>query len=540
MMGNVELPDLFLLTGDANFADLFGGRKLCDGILVPRGMSGPDCNVPCTFGASVVITGPPGSGKTLLACQLSLKTVRHNDEVRAKTSEMTDSFWPKNSLVLYYTSDQTADEISSLSKSFGWVKGNQIAIQHSLDSVVRSIEASEPREETKFIITEMPHQTSVDELWKHLQMNVGPKMKGRPAIVVIDSINNVMKEKDGYYINFRELVKLTKSSGLPHVNLLLVLEEDEKTRFSEEYVPQCVIRLGRGKGLAAGRTIEISKARQQAPLIGEHEFSVYPLLGMKVYPSVSSRASQWRNHPTEKGTKIQRQPIDFGNSQIDKKLQERPSARLHSGSTTLIWGPPGTRKTDLCVEFASGGLGVDDTSSILLLTTKIDPDVFEKSLDLECSKRRIETNNRQYLTVVDARDPYRTPASILAEVVDDVDEADSIGNPVKRAVVFGLSLLEDTPSTRDEQWRFISVLVGFFESQNIATVLVDWPIEGVAGSDKANSRPRASKLCGTEIKMELRNKDKAEKGFPRINLLRANYTAIGAEIDYRSSEDPSD
>jgi KaiC/GvpD/RAD55 family RecA-like ATPase len=450
---------------------------------------------------------------------------------------MPDPFWPSNSLVLYYTSDQTAEEISSLAKSFGWVTGKQIAIQHSLDSAVRSIEAGEPRKETKFIVTEMPHQTSVDELWKHLQMNVGPKMKGRPAIVVIDSINNVMKEKDGYYLNFRELVKLTKSSGLPHVNLLLVLEEDEKTRFSEEYVPQCVIRLGRGKGLASGRTIEVCKARQQAPLIGEHEFSVYPSMGMKIYPSVSSRASQWRSHPTKENTKIERLPIDFGNRNIDGKLQERPSARLHSGSTTLIWGPPGTRKTDLCVEFASGGLEVDATSSILLLTTKIDPEVFGKSLDTECRKRGIDMDDRRHFTVVDARDPYRTPASILAEVVDDIDAATSIGNPVKRAVVFGLSLLEDTPSTRDEQWRFISVLVGFFESQNIATVLVDWPIEGVAGSDKANSRPRASKLCGTEIKMELRNKDKAEKGFPRINLLRANYTAIGAEIDYRSSDD---
>ena len=536
-MGNVELPDLFLSTGDANFADLFGGRKVCDGILIPRGMSGLDVNEPCTYGASVVITGPPGSGKTLLACQLSLNTVRRNDEVKVGISEMPDPFWPSNSLVLYYTSDQTAEEISSLAKSFGWVTGKQIAIQHSLDSAVRSIEAGEPRKETKFIVTEMPHQTSVDELWKHLQMNVGPKMKGRPAIVVIDSINNVMKEKDGYYLNFRELVKLTKSSGLPHVNLLLVLEEDEKTRFSEEYVPQCVIRLGRGKGLASGRTIEVCKARQQAPLIGEHEFSVYPSMGMKIYPSVSSRASQWRSHPTKENTKIERLPIDFGNRNIDGKLQERPSARLHSGSTTLIWGPPGTRKTDLCVEFASGGLEVDATSSILLLTTKIDPEVFGKSLDTECRKRGIDIDGRRHFTVVDARDPYRTPASILAEVVDDIDAAASIGNPVKRAVVFGLSLLEDTPSTRDEQWRFISVLVGFFESQNIATVLVDWPIEGVAGSDKANSRPRASKLCGTEIKMELRNKDKAEKGFPRINLLRANYTAIGAEIDYRSSDD---
>jgi KaiC/GvpD/RAD55 family RecA-like ATPase len=531
-------PPLYLSTGDPNFADLFGGRDRCQGIYIPRGKTGQNATEDCTTGASVVITGPPGSGKTLLACQISATSIQLNDKIRSDLPGMPASYWPPHSLIVYYTSDQTANEIEFLCKSFAWGDYLKFDKTNRWDLAVPVGSLKKVPDHVNMVIIEMPYETTLDKIPKHIEVLASRVMNDRPAIIAIDAINMHMKRGPTYDANFRELIKFAHSSGLSHVNLLVVLEEGHATPMMEEYVPQCVIRLGRGRGIAPSRTIEISKARHQAPLIGEHEFSVFPGAGIKIFPSVSSRARQWRDVKSADVGNL-RNKIKFGHLEIDKRLEVRTDTSLFEGSTTLIWGPPGTRKTDLCVEFAAAQLKEDPESSVMLLTTKIAPNVFRDSLFSEItanSPERINFNINEHLFVVDGRDPYRSPASMLAEVVDFIEHAKNKRRLVRRAVVFGLSLLDETPSVRDDQWRFVSVLVNFFESKNVASILVDWPLEGVAGGSQANPRPRASKLCGTEIMMEFHIKDKGEKGFPRIHLLRSNYTAIGAEIDYKKAE----
>lgn len=536
---NQLFDPLYLSVGDNNFCDLFGGREKCGGILVRSALGGDDGRTPISIGASVVITGTPGSGKTLLASQMAVKTVLENDKV-VEDDDFPNSVWPSNAIALYYTLDQSASEIKELCTSFKWLSEDQIVTNVSFTvNPARSDYDARIPDGKRLVITQIPHDTDLDMFWKHLQNSISKTYAGMAVVIVVDAINSLIKKRDNYYRAFRDLVNSTHETGLSHTNLILVVEPDPDGKpMMEEYVPQCVIKLGKEESIAPKRTIEISKARHQAPLIGTHEFSVVENRGICVYPSVASRARQLRHSRPLVDDFSVLSPIKFGVSQIDEIIEKQQDAPLLDGSTTLLWGPPGTRKTDLCVEFLSEQWVDDIQSSCLLLTTKVDPNVFRRNLTVQVQNKDLVSGEaeaghfvRSRLSVIDARDPYRTYASMLTNAVDEIENSQNDSTGVRRAVIFGLGLLEEEASTRDEHWKFMSSLVVRLAAENISTVLVDWPLEGVS-SGKEIARPRASKLCGNEISVKFTNIKTPGEGIPEIHVLRCNYTSIGRSAKY--------
>ena len=99
-----------------------------------------------------------------------------------------------------------------------------------------------------------------------------------------------------------------------------------------------------------------------------------------------------------------------------------------------------------------------------------------------------------------------------------------IRDSIRRAVIFGLGLLEETPDTRDEKWRFISVLVEHLSQAEITSVLVDWPLEGAAIERTDISRPRVSKLCANEMRTYL---DKNHVAC--VDVFRINYSGLSKQ-----------
>ncbi|WP_020476481.1 RAD55 family ATPase [Zavarzinella formosa] len=555
---------LYITTGDPNFHDLCGGRSSAGGIRIRHHESGIDP-------LSVVIAGVAGTGKTTLAIQLACKTLERNNKfVTANPKWGNDRIWPSNSMGIVYTLDQTPEEIAESIVNFGWLDRKDLLLVDGRQKVKSIRQGMTGLDKPPvLVIRAVPFEIDMAGLSALILTDTrDERLGGRVRLVVIDSVNTIRhktNEREGYLSTFRKLLRpfagpeeaINAEESDDRSNrfcTLLTLEIDPNAPLHEEYYPDCVIKLDRDRDAYGRRGIEIRKARQQEHLIGIHDMRIERSKGIRVFPSISSRAwqveSASRSRQAESRAESSKQPsgaVDkmasaageagrspeaerdliqgspttkFGCDRVDNLLE---TERLIQGSSTLLWGEPGSGKTDLCVQFLAAGLE-QNSSGVLLVTTKVDPTTFSDMLVKELQTRNSPENNRKkvadHLKIVEAMDPFRSHAVTFADVVDRCDDARQSEIPIKRAVVFGLGLLEENPLARDEQWRFISVLIAFLRSHDISTLVVDWPIEVSLHADHA--RPRASKLCANEI--FTRSNPTTRKS--EIEVTRWNHAAI--------------
>jgi KaiC/GvpD/RAD55 family RecA-like ATPase len=510
MAREVRMAELALTTGDANFHDLFGGRNSpVQGIRVnPHDDDGE--------GTSVLISGEAGTGKTTLACQLAVASLQFNRTLVVDKRARPEAAWPRQARALIYTLDQRAEELRTLITSGLW-GSKRIAVLKPTMRVPESLGAagtSVLMSNSEVLIKKLPVDATLTHIERELECDLELNLKGDEPpmtpqeslvkIVVIDAVNSVLKSTENKYLEcFRKLVGLVGQARENRgFSLILTLEAEHGTYMAEEFIPQCVLSLTRSKDGLARRMIEVKKARHQPHYVGVHEFRIDEKHGVRVFPSVPARAQQVEatalalaaeEPQAQKG-------ITFGVKEIDDYLKEQ-QREIRGGSTTLLWGNPGSGKTELGIRFLATELAGSPPTGVLLLTSKIAPDHFRSSLRDHVAKLKHPENGPDLqdsvdrLQIIDARDPFKTTSMICADVIDALEGSKS-KSPVRRALVFGLGLLEEAPATRDEQWRFVSVLVRLFESYGVSTLLVDWPIEG---SSATAQRPRASKLCGNEL-----------------------------------------
>ncbi|MDP9175788.1 MAG: hypothetical protein M3O30_18255 [Planctomycetota bacterium] len=550
----------YLCLGDDNFHDLCGGRENSDGIQIP--LRGP--GEMGTDHQSVLISGYAGTGKTTFAAQLTAQTLLRNNE-RARQDQIKPHVWPQDAQAIYYAVDQSESEIMQIFRKYQWFGQEIEARCFPVPNVARGNylaadfgklpeDTRESIRKASILIRKLPFDLDWKELQRVIENDVrnSASLKLKVKLITIDSLNLLGRTEDGkkdldlFQEIISDVARAAEKTEYTSYSTIVIMEIDGHLAegampvLKEEYRPDVVFLLNRERDTLSRRTIEIRKARGQHHLIGNHEFRIESqaprrgpkLLGINVYPSIAARSRMIPE--TDARSDQPNSPMEFGVTAIDDVLKDKAKSwQLIEGSTTLLWGDPGTGKTDVCVRFLAAQWRKNPQSRVLFLTNKVDPRIIRHDLidaakgdeeirDAFGKASDIEAKVDDRLEIIEASDPFRSHARIYTDVVNAFFDASKKNMPIRRAVIFGLGLIEETPEIRDHQWRFVSVLVRFLRFYSISTLLVDWPVEGYQGT--SHSRPRASKLCGNEIHTAL------EEGRRILTIERSDYSPVGEKF----------
>ncbi len=238
---------------------------------------------------TMLVTGPPGTGKTTLTAELCYRLARNEQENQ------------KNLFSLYISTDSTTKQFIENTKDLGW-KDADIYFEpfrrskarrkdkdtHSL-VLVWGKDEFQPDKQKWATISELV-TTSIDALQKWVTRIKPEKLVSRlgelliqaplrngvqivaPDILVVDNLNIVDPKKQGEH--FQEFLKACKARKL----VIFILDSGAQNQEHKfwEYFCDIVVRLDSTYVQDYYvRTIEVVKARYQAHLWGKHQLKIY-------------------------------------------------------------------------------------------------------------------------------------------------------------------------------------------------------------------------------------------------------------------------
>lgn len=266
-------------------------------------------------GSTIVIAGPPGSGKTLLAQQMAF----------ANATEARPA--------LYYTSwsEPHTKLIRNLS-AFDFF--DEQAIGKRIEFLHLPALVDEARE------------NGLEDVGREL---FRASVERQPAIVVIDSSKSLHGLVPEGRLR-RVIYELASQVGQTEAVLVLVGEytSDEIESEPEFAVADGIIQLvNEARGLMDRRSLRVVKMRGSANLMGRHAFSI-DQGGIRAYPRAETIV------PPDV------QPQDGRASLGDAGLDQLVGGGLPRSDATLLLGPAGVGKTILSLGFVSVGLEQDE------------------------------------------------------------------------------------------------------------------------------------------------------------------------------------
>lgn len=432
-------------------------------------------------GSTVLIEGQAGIGKTVLALQMA--TAYLNREKCDKSKEY----------VHYIAFEQPASSLQALLDHFdffGFRGKTEICIcrsedpDHKLDAGKLHI-ASRSRSDRTL-------STFIDQITWEVTTNKGC------SLLVLDSIG--VFEGSEAPQGRGELDRLCDRARSGGFALVMVREkEPEAVKNVPEYITDTVFELQfkpMNPDLPYGpsvRTMEIKKSRVQKSHRGPHEFEIIDKRGIAVYPSCASvfqdvAESRRSSGGKAGGTTTKEKVIPvfdcIGADVVHRQLAQADgmtgAAGLRPSQSLLLFGQPGSLKTVLGLHFLRPALQ-HDNEDFLFLTFKIDERPLEaiarsylKDKDCGGEYGRWKRN----LQFIDARETFWTPARVLAEVRTKLPANESkneTGKELKRAVVFGMGMIDRLPAFQGMELTFLQVLTSYFESQGINAAFIEWP-----------------------------------------------------------------
>ncbi|MFB3896063.1 MAG: ATPase domain-containing protein [bacterium] len=287
-------------------------------------------------GSSILIEGPPGSGKTNLGMQILINGASQFDEPG-----------------VIVTFEEFPEQIYRDAEKFGWDLR-----QLEEDKKIKVIHTSPS--EMQQSIDRLPGPTASEVHDAIYQL--GAKR------ILLDSVSHFVRVSDNV-VEQRELLfrfqNQLKQRGLT-VILTKELEEAESNKiYFEEYVVDASLRLHNTPPAGIGdnlRSIEVRKTRGQEHLPGRHPFRFFND-GIRIFPRQKVKPIIKPIEQLKSAARIQ-----VGVPGLDTMLH----GGLLANSTTLAAGPAGSGKTFLAAHFIAAGISAGEPT--LYVTLEETPD----------------------------------------------------------------------------------------------------------------------------------------------------------------------
>ncbi|MDI6784536.1 MAG: ATPase domain-containing protein, partial [bacterium] len=386
-------------------------------------------------GSSILIEGPPGSGKTNLGLQIVFNGAT--------------KFAQPGVIVTF---EEFPEQIYCDAAKFGW-----------------DLKKLEAEEKVKVIHTSPSEmQQSIDRLPGPTASEVHDAIfRLNAKWILLDSVSHFVRVTNDV-VEQRELLfrfqNQLKQRGLT-VLLTKELEEAESSKiYFEEYVVDASVRLynpspsGVGENL---RSIEVRKTRGQEHLPGRHPFRFFAD-GIRIFPRQKVLAIV---KPIEKLKTATRIPV--GVPGLDTMLR----GGLLENSTTLAAGPAGSGKTFLAAHFLTEGIKAGE--ACLYVTLEETPDkmlAYLPAVGLDLSKKNL--TNLLHIH-------HAVPINLCLEELFLQLQAIIAEKKIKRVVIDSLSdfavTVRDPGMLRD----YIYILVRQLEDAGVTSLLLN-PIQQVA------------------------------------------------------------
>ena len=258
-------------------------------------------------GASYIVQGPPGAGKTILANQLACNHVRGGGRVLVATllSESHERLFQYLATLEFFDPALVGDPIQ-------FVSAFDALEQEGLDAVVKLLRQEIVRQQA--------------------------------TLLIVDGMLNARVRAETSLDTKKFVSELQGHAAFAGCTVLLLTSARLDEGSPEHTMVDGVIELGEQLvGSRAVRHVQLRKTRGSAALSGRHECLI-DAAGMHVYPRLESLYS----HPSQLGSASLNR-ISTGVPTLDEMLD----GGLATGSVSLLMGPSGIGKTSLGLAFLS-------------------------------------------------------------------------------------------------------------------------------------------------------------------------------------------
>ncbi|MCO7596742.1 MULTISPECIES: ATPase domain-containing protein [Pseudomonas] len=396
-------------------------------------------------GASYIVQGPPGAGKTILANQLACGHVRGGGRVLVATllSESHERLFQYLSTLAFFDPALVGDPIQFVS-AFDTLE------QEGLDAVVRLLRQEIARQQA--------------------------------SLLIVDGLLNARVRAETSLDTKKFVSELQGHAAFAGCTVLLLTSARVQEGSPEHTMVDGVIELGEHLvGSRAVRQIQLRKTRGSGALSGLHECLISEA-GLQVYPRLEALYS----HPSQMGSETFSR-VTTGITALDEML----GGGVGKGSVSLVMGPSGIGKTSLGLAFLAASshearglhFGFYETPARLRLkATALGHDIamLERQGDLELCW---QPTTEGLLDQVGARLLERVQALGAQRVV-----IDSLG---------AFSRLAVDPARLN---AFFRALTGELRARDVS-VLLTWEMRDIFGSEITAPAPDLSSIVDNLLLM---------------------------------------
>jgi KaiC/GvpD/RAD55 family RecA-like ATPase len=531
------------------------------------------------FGA---IVGRGGSGKTVLALQIVTGLLNKADEFDAKMAHVAGKVHQPNSnhthAAFYFSLEAHPKELKRQVEQFSW--GYKRYFTH-WDKKTAGSRAMGDGEYSNglYLVSVPPPAESLNTLILKIRQTIAGELRRikSPVAVVIDPMGAI---NAGDELR-TSLVQLKELADMHRTFVFLLTEKFAFDRYTSiEHYSQSILHLEHDPGEQQHRRMYVQKARGQSFRSGYHYFELQRPQnpgslseGIRIFPSVDAQSA----HAHERLKDLQRKHSTPGENEVAFLPDGKDHAflgkeQIEAGSAVFLMGPPGTFKEHVAGEFARA----DGDGATIYISFKADMDAVQRVMqkerrrELRTKSQKGDGNNPKLEAAIekkeaisidspdarekalvattyfyDARSPLLTPEEILFTVrkfisihsLSDEDKRRPGSVKLQRAVIWGLRRLYDFPNFKDDIVRFLEALVTMLKSEQITTLVVDWPDKTSASTVPIVDLCQyifLTRVCHTAESLEDRNEgqqrllERLWSDKPRqVALLRAQRTKHG-------------